>query len=1523
MLPRRRRWSRLVTAFVGLTVVAYGLPAIAPHSGLLADLVPPAAAAAVPATGEFQPLPLTRILDTRNGTGGITGPLSGGQTVNVTVLGRGGLPTTGVQAVAVSIAAVSASTTGFLTAWPTGQARPAITTLSTHTQGATSVTAMVRPGTGGQVSVWNNAGTVHLLMDVVGYITDPTATSAGTTFVPLAPARIFDTRDGMGGVTGPVAAGATVSMQVTGVGGVPTSGVTAVALNLAATSAAADSFLRAWPTGATMPSASSMNYVTEGTTEVMQVVQVGTGGKVSIYSNASTQVFAEVLGYFVDPAASGSGDLFVPVTSAQILDTRNGTGGITGPLSGGQTVTLTVRGVAGVPTTRVSAVAMALTSTAATVPTYLTAWASGAAKPSLSTVQARPGVNQTNLVYIPVGADGKVAFASSATSVHLVGDVVGYFSDNNPPGAVDKRSMTPGDSADVGTTTPTLHSQYTDPDGDQGYVAYEVINPQTGGVVSSGRGPTVVSGADSPWTVPAGLGQGATYRWRSRAVDGKGGAGSWSATKYFNTQNTSQTGEQRRFSFEERDLTDRMQLKANVANGNVLLHATDLQIRGTGIDFTLDRYYNSKVLNVSALGKGWTLGIGHDVKLLLAATNPTTSDVTYVAPSGFTGRFSFDSGGFRHPPGIDADLSWSSSANEWSLKFHKSEGKYVFDSTGRFARIEDRNGNKIRLGYNGSGLLSTVTDTQDRVTTFGYLNGRLDAVTDPTGRTVRYTYDAGGNLETVTDAAGQLVRFRYNGDLVDQVTTGGNSITRIDYVPDGSRRVVDFFTQFDPGNGVPTSATTSFEYLSGKTRVTDPNGNNTTGDGSDGITTYEYDDRDRVEKVIDALGHEQDKEYTGNDNISMLTDALQKQVTLTWDPNDENLTSVGLPTGAKSTFDYTNSSHPHSVSKTTDAQGNTMSYSYDSPGNETAEESSQYPGTKIEQRFYNGNGTVDYILDGNGTKTDFSYDGKGNLTAVDNPAPLGDVSITPDALSRLRTQVDGKGQTMTRTYDPIDGPDVITFSGGTSVECDYDADGNLVEVTDQTGTTTFAYNKVNRQIRKTTPDAMQIRYEYDHNGNLRKLTDASGDVVYTYNQVNLLQELLEPGTAAPVRFEYDDNNRRTKVTFPTSPATVVTMSYDDSGRQKTAKAVAGTTTLTDFSYSYTKNGADTALRQSMTDAGATTNYGYDGLNRLTSASGAMSRGYGYDVDFNRTSKTVDGITTNYGYNAANQLTTVDAATTFSYDNNGNLTGGGGWALAYNSQNQTTSIQRPGGAAMTPLTYAGEDQTERRLAGPVTFATSQLGVIRATTPADTTVAGDVGVPGVEETDLSKPPKGQTVYYTRDADGGLISMRAGAARYYYLLDGLGSVVGLVNTAGVKVNSYRYDPYGEQIAASQQVANPWRFASGEFDGQTGLTKFGARYYDPTYGRFTQRDPSGKDLSYAYGSCNPVNFTDPTGLEGSWGDSSCIISLVGLAASIIGFEAAVLATPVTGVTAFLAVVAYIGLLASARGVLDSCPVE
>jgi RHS repeat-associated protein len=1031
---------------------------------------------------------------------------------------------------------------------------------------------------------------------------------------------------------------------------------------------------------------------------------------------------------------------------------------------------------------------------------------------------------------------GFVASQSMTFSYHAVAAV---------PDPIDKRSMIPGDSADVGTVTPTLHGVFTKRPASSGHVDFEVANSATGAVVASGAGATVASGADSAWTVPANkLTASSTYRWRARGNDGTG-AGPWSAYKYFNTQAASLMGQQRRFGFEGRTLNDRSELKVNVANGDLLLHANDLQIRGTGLDFSLDRYYNSRQPGVSTLGKGWTLNVGQDIRLTFASSTHATSDVTYIAPTGFAPRFNYDATEtrWRHPPGVDADLTRNATTGEWTLKYQRSEAKLVFsDTTGRELRQVDRNNNTISFDYNASGLLSTVTDTQNRQTTLSYVGGRLDTVTDPSGRTVHYTYTADGNLENVTDTGQNVVHYRCNADLlVDQVVTGGgNSINRIDYV-DAVGKVADFITQYDGGFGVPTSAVTSFAYTSGQTKVTDPNGNFTTGDATDGITTYQFDNRDRITKVIDALGHTQDKTYTSMDNVAKVTDALQKQATLSWDPNDENLTSTSLPTGATSQLDYTSAAHPHAVTAATDPQGNTLSYSYDSAGNLDTTQSNAQPGVTLEDRDYNpDDGTISKITDGNGNITTYGYDPNGNLTSVDNPAPLGDQTVTPDALSRLHTLVDGKNQTTTYTYDPLDRPDVTTYQDTSTVDNDYDPDGNLVQVTDATGITTFAYDKMNRQIRKTLPDNTQLRYDYDHNGNLSGYTDPGGQVGYTYNQVNLLTELLEPGASTPVRFGYDNDNRRTTTTYPTTPtATVMTTGYDDAGRQTSVKATVGATTLSSFTYGYQKNGVDTALRQSMTDPSGTTSYTYDGRNRLTGASGpGLTRTYGYDPNSNRTSKTENGTTTNYGYNAPNQLTTVNGAATYTYDPNGNLTGGGGWSLVYNAKDQTTSITKPGGSALSPLVYAGGNQTQRTQAAATTFANSALGVANATSSASTDS------------------------YTRDNRGTLVSLRAASGnRYYYLLDGLGSVVGLVNSGAAKVNTYSYDPYGMQLSATEAVPNPWRYAVGYFDTQTGLTKFGTRYYDPSLGRFTQRDPSGQDLPYAYAGCNPVNSTDPGG--------------------------------------------------------------
>jgi RHS repeat-associated protein len=146
---------------------------------------------------------------------------------------------------------------------------------------------------------------------------------------------------------------------------------------------------------------------------------------------------------------------------------------------------------------------------------------------------------------------------------------------------------------------------------------------------------------------------------------------------------------------------------------------------------------------------------------------------------------------------------------------------------------------------------------------------------------------------------------------------------------------------------------------------------------------------------------------------------------------------------------------------------------------------------------------------------------------------------------------------------------------------------------------------------------------------------------------------------------------------------------------------------------------------------------------------------------------------------------------------------------------------------------------------------------------------------------------STYYVRDDKGNLISERTPGGTYYYLLDGLGSVVGITNSSGNLVDSkaYKYDPFGKQLDGPTSVSNPWRFASGYLDSATGFLKFGTRYYSADLGRWTQQDPDSGQLvdpmtlnRYAFVGNDPVNQTDPSGMYAtstSYCDSThCVLS-------------------------------------------------
>ena len=312
-------------------------------------------------------------------------------------------------------------------------------------------------------------------------------------------------------------------------------------------------------------------------------------------------------------------------------------------------------------------------------------------------------------------------------------------------------------------------------------------------------------------------------------------------------------------------------------------------------------------------------------------------------------------------------------------------------------------------------------------------------------------------------------------------------------------------------------------------------------------------------------------------------------------------------------------------------------------------------------------------------------------------------------------------------------------------------------------------------------------------------------------------------------------------------------------------------------YTYTLNGPkDGGQRKTMTtDTGAVTTYIYDKLNRLTSATvGTITDSWTYDANSNRLTEAKTGTATVYTtFNAADQLcwhgTTPgtcaappSGAVMYGYDANGNTTlaGSTGTTQAYNVFNQF--ITNTSGSTVTNYTYAGVRNDERITAGSTSFLNGSLGVTQQT------------------------KSGGTTSFIRDPDGTLISMRDSAgASYYYTTDALGSVILLTDSNQAKAATYGYDSWGQATSTTgaQAATNPWTYAGGYNDTTSNRIKFGARYYNPARGRFTQPDPSGKEANrYAYVKCNPVNATDPTGLDSS---GECIGAAAGILVPTVSF--------------------------------------
>ena len=260
--------------------------------------------ASVPTNGSPIPVLPARLLETRIGNGNVSvdklfqgsGPIPAGTEVQLQVTGRGGVPA-GASAVTLNVGAVNPSEKGYLTIYPCGAQRPLASSVNYAPLTTVSNSANALIGKDGKVCIYASTA-VNVIADVNAYI------PAGAAPTPLQPARLLDTRTGPLDKTidtefqgeGRLGAGKIVELQVTGRGGVPAN-ATAVTLNVGSIRPTEVGYLTVYPCGGTLPPiASSVNYRGGDIISNSVVAQIGTGGKVCIFTSVETDLIADVTG---------------------------------------------------------------------------------------------------------------------------------------------------------------------------------------------------------------------------------------------------------------------------------------------------------------------------------------------------------------------------------------------------------------------------------------------------------------------------------------------------------------------------------------------------------------------------------------------------------------------------------------------------------------------------------------------------------------------------------------------------------------------------------------------------------------------------------------------------------------------------------------------------------------------------------------------------------------------------------------------------------------------------------------------------------------------------------------------------------------------------------------------------------------------------------------------------------------------------------------------------------------------------
>lgn len=796
--------------------------------------------------------------------------------------------------------------------------------------------------------------------------------------------------------------------------------------------------------------------------------------------------------------------------------------------------------------------------------------------------------------------------------------------------------------------------------------------------------------------------------------------------------------------------------------------------------------------------------------------------------------------------------------------------EFAFDDLGRLTQTKNTLGFTTSYAYDDAGRMVQVTDSYGKTTTSIFnASGQVISLTDPLGQSTGYEYDSAGRVWKVKDALNRVIlTYAYKSDSTIHTETrptaaGDYIITYNTY--DALKRPVAISDNVNHSSSVTYDAygsplirtdamgiVTKYEYndlglLSAVTQNYKANpGSGDDPNATNARTEYTYDTVGNLTKIKDANDHETSYNYDILNRLWKITNPLGKVIEYGYDALG-NRTSLTDATNNTTSFGYDLASRLQTIDYPTAMSD--VSFGYDALSRLTGMDDGLGHTTWV----YDNLNRITSITDPFNKTVGYGYDDNSKRTSITYPFPVSKtITYQYNSLDQLTSVLDGSTHLADYGYDIAGWLSGVTLANGVSSTPGYDLSGQLTSLTHKKGTTQYASYTYHYNVVGNRDQVQESLYYPNFTYLPAILNDGSGGQPLSMGIAPLSPNSLSdssaypaPGSDSLLQPNSSVDSLEPENAYPAPellPAPNDTSFFQNAWDFLVSLFSDHTTTVSAHSDASSVASTQNAVLSRAPASSQTINYGYDALNRLTSANytSGLTYSFTYDKVGNRSSQTVGGVSTTYTYDNADRLTNVGGMP-FTWDDNGNLINDGVSTYTYDFANRLTGVNGLWSSFTFGYDGLGNRYQQTVNAQTITYVLDQ-------TAGLSQILYD----------------GSSSYYY---GLGRISQQKNGVSDYFLTDGSVSVRQLANQSGSVSFGQAFDPFGNLIGQSGQGGSNYGY-SGEWTDASGLQNLRARYYSPSQGRFLTKDPFSGFMSqpstlnaYAYATNNPILMSDPSG--------------------------------------------------------------